>query len=128
MYNSVIMKESKRQKQFARQLQQDLGTIFQQNARKMFEGDPFITVTHVTVSPDLSVAKIHLSFLMVNDKQEMIERINMRKSEIRGVLGRKIGKFVRVVPELIFYLDESAEHASRIDQILSDLDIPPEED
>ena len=49
------------------------------------------------------------------------------KSEIRRELGKRIGKQVRIIPELAFFQDDSAEYAGRIDQILSDLDIPEEE-
>jgi ribosome-binding factor A len=85
----------------------------------------FVTVTNVQMSPDLSVAKIYLSFMLSQHQQTLMDTINMKKGEIRRQLGNRIGKQVRVVPELIFYLDESADHAARIDRILSKLDIPP---
>jgi len=121
------MKESKRQKQFSGLIQKDLSEIFQRNAASLVGSHTFITVTNVTMSADLSVAKVYLSFMLSDKKQEMLDLINLKKSEIRRQLGNRIGKQVRVVPELIFYLDDSADHAARIDQILSDLDIPPEE-
>lgn len=86
-----------------------------------------ITVMEARVSPDLSVAKIFLSFMMVEDKEEVFESINERKSEIRNLLGRRIGKQVRKIPELIFYMDEVEEKASRIEEILNKLNIPPED-
>ena len=35
---------------------------------------------------------------------------------------------MRSIPELVFYLDDSAEYAARMDKILSDLAIPPATD
>lgn len=122
------MKESKRQKQAAGLIQQDLSEIFQRNAATWLGSSTFVTVTNVTMSPDLSVAKVHLSFILSDNRQEMMETLNQRKNDIRRVLGNRIGKAVRVVPELIFYLDESADYASHIDKLLSDLDIPPAEE
>ncbi len=122
------MKESKRQKQAAGLIQKDLSDLFQRNAANWFGKSTFVTVTNVHMSPDLSVAKVYLSFVLDDNRQAMMETLNQRKSEVRRSLGNRIGKAVRVVPELIFYLDESADYASHMDQLLSDLDIPPATD
>ena len=117
------MKESNRQLKVSKLIQKDLGDIFQRDAKGLF-GRAFITVTGVKISPDLALARVNLSFLMVENPKQMVEEINKKKSEIRKILGNKIGKQVRIVPDLIFYLDDTASYASRIDEILSDLDIP----
>ena len=122
------MKESKRQKQAAGLIQRDLSELFQRNAANWLGKPTFVTVTNVTMSPDLSVAKVYLSFVLDDNRPAMMETLNQRKSDVRRVLGNRIGKAVRVVPELIFYLDESADYASHIDQLLSELNIPPAED
>jgi ribosome-binding factor A len=122
------MKESKRQKQFSGLIQKDLSDIFQRNAASWVGNHTFVTVTNVKMSADLGVAKVYLSFMLSDKQHEMLDMINMKKNEIRRQLGNRIGKQVRIIPELIFYLDDSADYAARIDQILSNLDIPPEED
>lgn len=122
-----MTKESNRQVKVAKLIQKDLGEIFQKEMRGAFD-KAFITVTGVKVSPDLALARVYLSFMMVNDPQAMATDINKRKSEIRRILGNKIGKQVRIIPDLIFYYDDSSEYASRIDKLLSDLDIPDEEE
>ena len=122
------MKENKRQKQAAGLIQRDLSELFQRNAATWLGKPTFVTVTNVTMSPDLSVAKVYLSFVLDDKRQTMMDTLNQRKSDVRRLLGNRIGKAVRVVPELIFYLDESADYASHIDQLLSELDIPPAED
>lgn len=122
-----MTKESNRQLKVAKLIQKDLGEIFQKEMRGAFD-KAFITVTGVKVSPDLALARVYLSFMMVNDPQAMATDINKRKSEIRRILGNKIGKQVRIIPDLIFYYDDSSEYASRIDKLLSDLDIPDEEE
>lgn len=122
------MKESKRQRQFSSLIQKELSEIFQREARWMFESNVFVTITDVRMSPDLGVAKVYLSFMLSQNKKELMELIQLKKGEIRRLLGNRIGKVVRSIPELIFYLDESADYASRIEGILADLDIPPAED
>ena len=121
------MKESNRQLKVGKLIQKDLGDIFQKDTKGMF-GKAFITVTGVKMSPDLALAKVYLSFLMVDDPKTMTDTINQRKSEVRKILGNKIGKQVRIVPDLVFYLDDSAAYASHIEKLLSDLDIPEEDE
>lgn len=116
--------KSKRQIQFGRQLQKDLGDIFLREFKGAF-GPGLITLTDVEVSPDLAIAKIYLSFLGVADNNKTLEAIAQKTSQIRGVLGRKIGKQVRVVPELHFFYDATAEEGARMDQLLASLNIPP---
>lgn len=118
------MKESKRQQKFSKLIQKDLGDIFQQDVKNMF-GRTFITVTSVKMSPDLSLAKVYLSFLQVNNSREMLEKISDQKKEIRKMLAQKIGKQVRIIPDLIFYFDDSAEYAAKMDELISGLNIPP---
>lgn len=121
------MNENKRQQKFSRLIQRDLSDIFQKDKAGIF-ANKFVTVADVKISPDLSVAKIYLSMLMVKDKKEMLEKIEQHKNEIRRDLGNKIGKQVRIVPQLVFIIDEVEEQASRIDQLIDNLDIPPADD
>ena len=121
------MNESKRQQKFSKLILRDISDIILKDKMGIFS-NTFVTVAEVRMSPDLSVAKIYLSMLLVKEKEEMLSKINNRKSEIRRELGLKIGKQVRIVPELVFIIDEVEENASRIDQIIDNLDIPDSDD
>lgn len=114
--------ESKRQQKYSKLIQKELGDIFQRESRSLI-GNAMVTVTRVLVSPDLSLARVNLSFLNAN-KQELFDKINEAKKSIRGNLGRRIGKTARIVPELAFFLDDSAAYAQHIDNVISELDIP----
>lgn len=118
-----MMNESKRQQKFSRLLQKDLSDIIHKDKMGIF-GSTFVTVAAVQVSPDLSIARVYLSMFMEN-KEELLDKINHHKSEIRRELGNKIGKQVRIVPDLQFFIDEIEERAARIDKIIDDLNIPP---
>jgi ribosome-binding factor A len=118
------MAGSTRQQKYSRLLQRDLGDIFQKDVKNRF-GKAFITVTDVEVTPDLALARVYLSLMLVEKPNELLEEITERKSEIRKILGNRIGKQVRVVPDLQFFIDETLDRANRIDDILSNLDIPP---
>lgn len=118
------MAGSTRQLKFARLIQKEISEIFQRDKRGILD-NAFITVAEVKVSPDLGVAKIYISMMLTKDKQAVLEKIKNRKGELRKALGDKIRKQVRVIPELIFYLDEVEENAQRMDSLISNLTIPP---
>ena len=117
--------ESKRQLKFSKMIQKDLGDIFHHEIPDLI-GKAFITVTQVRMSPDLGVARAYLSLMMVDDKQELIDHIVERKGYIRKLLSDRIGKKVRVIPDLMFFLDDSMEYSENIERILKNLHIPPE--
>ena len=117
--------ESKRQLKFSRMVQKDLGDIFHHEIEDLI-GKAFITVTQVRMSPDLRIAKVYLSIMMDVDKQGLIEKIKDRKGYIRKLLSMRIGKKVRIVPDLMFFLDDSIEYSENIERILNNLNIPPE--
>jgi ribosome-binding factor A len=119
--------ESKRQQKFARLIQKDLSEIFQRDAKSLF-GGAFITVTDVKVSPDLGLAKVFVSFMLSQDKAATLETIKENSKSIRQMLATKIKNQVRVIPQLAFYLDDTIEHASKIDALLTNLHIPPASD
>lgn len=118
------MSESTRQQKVGKMLQRELSQIFQQDKRG-FLGNEFFTISEVKVSPDLSVAKVYISMMMVKDKVKTLENLNLHKKEVRKALGEIIGKQMRIVPELAFFVDEVQENAARMDELIKNLNIPP---
>ncbi len=116
--------DSKRQQKFARLIQKDLGEIFQKESKNLFEG-AFITVTEVKVTPDLGIARAYLSFMLTNDREGILKLINENNKVIRSTLAQKIRHQVRVIPELQFFIDDSADYAAKIDELFSNITIPP---
>jgi len=118
---------SKRQHKYSKLILRDLAEIFQRDFRDSF-GSAFVTLTGVQVSPDLAVASVYISVLPSSMKEDVLEAIENRKSQIRGALGRRIGKQARIIPDLRFFLDETEENAAQMDEMFKDLVIPPAED
>lgn len=117
--------DSKRQLKYAKLIQKELSDIFQKDVKSLF-GNAFITITRTEISPDLSVAKNYLSFLLVKDNNLMLNSIREKSKIIRQNLGNRIRNQARIIPELVFFLDESAEYAIKMDSIISNLNIPKE--
>lgn len=116
--------ETTRQLKFARLIQKELGEIFQRDSKGLLEG-MFVTITKVGVSPDLAQAKVYLSFLLVEDKKAALAKVAAQNKVIRKLLGEKIRKQARIIPELAFYIDDNLEYASKMDSIFANLNIPP---
>ena len=118
---------STRQLKFSRLIQKELADIFQKDQKSLFHGN-IISVTHVEVSPDFSIAHVQLSLLLDKDKDHMLEIVNSNKGNIKKSLSKRIGKQTRKIPDIVFHLDHGAEHAQKMDKILRDLRIPPADD
>ena len=100
-----------------RQIQKDLGEIFLSETKQL--PGVLISVTKVRMSPDLSVSKAYLSIFPSGKGKEMIDSINRQKKAIRYELGLRIGKQIRRIPELGFFLDDSIDYLENIDHLLS---------
>lgn len=116
--------ESKRQQKFAKLIQKELAEVFQRECSHLFPG-AFVSVSVVRVSPDLGVAKVYLSMLIGPNAKELLQEVKLNTKTIRHLLAQRIKNQVRVIPELIFYLDDTAEYAARMEQLFSGLEIPP---
>jgi ribosome-binding factor A len=113
-----------RQQKYSRLIQKELSTIFQQDKRGILNHE-MVTIAEVKMSPDLGVAKVYISMMLTKNKEVTLERLNTHKKEVRKALGDRIGKQVRIIPELIFFIDEVEENAERIETLINNLNIPP---
>ncbi len=109
--------ESIRQNKVARLLQKEIANIFQRDMNSTYHGK-MITVTVVRVTPDLGLAKVYLSIFPLKEDENFLHYINEQSKAIRNALGKKIRHQVRIVPELVFYRDDSLDYADRIDKLL----------
>lgn len=109
--------ETQRQQKIGRLLQRDLSEIIQMEMKAVVAG-AMVTVTKVTISPDLSLAKVHLSVFASKDKKSLVEKIGQHTREIRGHLGKRVRHQLRIIPDLAFYLDDSLDYIDRIEDLL----------
>lgn len=117
--------ESKRQQKFSRLIQKELAEVFQREVPHLF-GGAYISVSVVRVSPDLGLARVYLSVMNAKDGNEMLlQELRVNTKTIRHLLAQRIKSQVRVVPELVFFLDDTAEYSAKIDKLFANLDIPP---
>jgi len=83
-------------------------------------GIGFITLTKVSVTPDLQLARVYYTSLGDEKaRQETAKALKRATPFLRRHIGSRIR--LRRVPELAFFYDESIAHTDRIEQILQDL-------
>lgn len=118
---------TKRQQKVNRLIQRDLSEIFQKDSLNILQGS-LVTVTSVQMTPDLGMAKVYLSFFPDQEKENLIQAIQDHKSAYRGELGSRIRHQFRKIPELIFYLDDTSEVASKVEELFKKIDQPIDPD
>jgi ribosome-binding factor A len=114
-----------RQQKYSKLIQKELSEIFLRDKRGIL-GNAFITIADVRMSPDLSVAKVYFSMTLAKDKNAILNNIESHKSEIRKALGDRIRNQARIIPALVFFIDELEENAQRIEDVIKNLNIPKE--
>lgn len=102
-----------RTERLAAVIRTDLGDILRE-----YQNGAMVSVTKVTMTPDLGMARVYLSIYPTGrEPKEVFAHIQASVSEIRGELGRRIRHQVRRVPELNFYIDDTAEYVNRIESV-----------
>ena len=85
-----------------------------------------ISVTEVKVSPDFKYCKVKISVLNVKD----IETVTSVLQKSEGYIKKELGKMLDMpyMPKLKFEVDKGAISTLRVEEILKNLNIPPEEE
>ena len=109
--------ESTRQLKVAKEIQKVMAEVIRSKGMAAF-GGALVSVSGVKVSPDLSVSKIYVS-VFPSDKAEAVMGVLTENAKpLRGELGSKMGKQLRIVPEIAFYLDSSLDYVEHIEELL----------
>lgn len=109
---------STRQNKIARLIQREMADIFLKLNKSKYQGK-LITVSIVRVTKDMGIARIYLSIFPSEFGEEILADINQNNKSIRGELGRRVGKNLRIIPELEFYIDDSLDYIEHIDELLN---------
>ena len=109
--------ESTRQLKVAKEIQRDIAEIIRSKGMAAFDG-ALVSVSGVKISPDLAVAKVYVSIFPSSKQKTVLPLIESMNRSIRGELGKIVAKQLRIVPELIFYLDDSLDYVEHIDELL----------
>jgi len=119
--------ETQRQKKIAGVIQEDLADILQRSASDGGWKGTLISVTKVSVTTDLSIAKVYVSIFPTKNTGEIMEAITTNEPQIKHELAQRTRHQLRRVPELSFYLDDSLEYIENIEKSLKGDENPIED-
>ena len=123
--------QNTRQNKICRLIQQDMGDIFLREVKNcQWQADneadleslrkSLITVTEVRITPDLSIARIYLSILVIGNGtvDGIMALIRANGGDLRRRLGMREGKQLRIIPQLEFYIDDTLDYIENINRLL----------
>lgn len=111
------MEETQRQKKIASVLQRDLVDVLQKDAQSGMQG-VIISVSKVSVTPDLGIAKVYLSVFPSENRDAIIDGVKSNAPLIRHELAKRTRNQLRRMPELLFFGDDSLDYIEEIDKSL----------
>jgi len=111
-----LILETTRQNKIARLIQKELSDIFQKQTSAM--RGVLVSVSACRISPDLSVCRVYLSVFPSERAEEIVQNINVNQKQVRFELGSRVGKQLRIIPELKFFVDDSLDYVEHIDELL----------
>ena len=107
-----------KQERVAGIIKKEISSLIQFNVKDPHVG--FVTITDVTVTADLSIAKIYVTFLGKEARNEAgLKALNRSKGYLRSELAKRLS--IRKCPELIFLHDDALETGNRIERLLFDI-------
>lgn len=77
-----------------------------------------VSVSACRISPDLSICRAYLSVFPSERAEEIVQNINNNQKQVRYELGTRVGKQLRIIPELKFFRDDSLDYVEHIDELL----------
>lgn len=110
------MEESKRQKQVAKLIQEEITMIFQKEGLSIIQGG-MVSIAKVSVTPDLLEARVYLSFFKIDNPESLLAIFKEKTPEFRGQMGNKLRHQLRRIPELQFYLDDTLDHVFKMEEL-----------
>ncbi|PCJ91889.1 MAG: ribosome-binding factor A [Flavobacteriaceae bacterium] len=119
--------ETQRQKKIGGVLQKDLADILQRAATDGGLKGTLISISKVSVTTDLSIAKVYVSIFPTKNAVELLEGIKSNQPLIKHELAQRIKNQLRKTPKLLFYLDDSLEYIENIEKSLKGDENPMED-
>ena len=113
-----------RQKKINALLQQDLAEILHLFLRKENIQNLIVSVTAVRVTPDLQVAKVYLSVFPFSDSSRILGLIEEQSGTIKNRFAERIRNQLRIIPNLLFFIDDSLQQIEKIDRSLQNPENP----
>ena len=111
-----MQQETKRQKQVAGLIKQELSVIFQKMGFSMIDGG-MVSISSVKITPDLFEARVYVSLFQVKDPKATMKKIEERSWEIKKELVAKVKHQLRSMPQLTFFQDDTLDYVYKMEEV-----------
>lgn len=101
-------------------MMEEMSDIFQREGINIIKGG-MVSISKVSVTPDLLEARVYLSLYKIDKPEELMEEIESRTGEWRNLLGRRVRHQLRRVPELQFFLDDTLDHVFKMEELFKNI-------
>lgn len=101
------------------EMKKEISEIIRTEIKDPAVQDVMISVVAVDTTNDLKTAKVYVSVLQDNKKQDALAGLQKAQGFIRREIARRIN--LRNTPELIFKLDESIERGIEMSKLIDDV-------
>lgn len=121
-----MQQETKRQKQVAGLLKEEISGVLQKIGLGMIDGG-LVSIASVKITPDLFEARIYLSLFQVKDPQAAMKKIEERSWEIKKELVTRVKNQLRSMPQLVFYMDDTLDYVYKMEEVFKKINEEKEE-
>lgn len=101
------------------EIRREIAEIIRTEIKDPAVQDAMISVVAVDTTNDLKTAKVYISVLQENKKQDVMAALSKAQGYIRREVARRIN--LRNTPEFLFRLDESIERGMQMSKMISDV-------
>lgn len=116
--------ETNRQKKIAGVLQRDVADVIQLALREAGVHGILVSVTKVSVTTDLSIAKVYMSVFPHVEGENVLKEVNAVKSQIKHQVAQRTKHQLRRTPEMSYFIDDSLEYIANIEKAVKGDDNP----
>ena len=111
--------QNTRQQRICRLIQQEMGDIFLRETKETL-GPSLISVSAVRITPDLSIARVYLSIMPLGggSPDSIMALVRENTADLRRRLGMRVGKQLRIIPRLEFFIDDTLDYIENINRLL----------
>ena len=120
------MIESNRQKKIAGVLQNDIAKVIQNMLHEAGQLGIIVAVSKVSVTTDLSIAKVYLSIFPSEKALPLLEEIKNATPQIKHQIAQLTKNQLRKMPDLTFFNDDSLDYIEGIEKAVKGVNNPLE--
>ena len=116
--------ETPRQRKIAAVLQRELSLMLQEDLRKKGTNNIVISITKVSVTIDLSLAKIYISIFPKTETEKYLNSIQKNVFQINHEMSSRMKNQLRKMPKFSFFIDDSLDYIEGIEKAILKPDNP----